>query len=159
METQNLQKGGMLMLSSMSHQIKRLAAFVALWLGVAMTLWPHPARAQAVRSPEEIRRVVTIEKLSVQDGAVSGEVHNLSSHAVRDVQLFVRHTWLWDNEFRPGKMDPGASTFQTMQKEIPAGGSAPFNFTPSPPLAKAAGGHFVTTVSIAGFTEVIPQSR
>src|SRR5206468_13113019 len=82
-----------------------------------------------------------------------------SSRTVRDVQLFVRHTWLWDDERHPGKIDPGTSTFHTLQQEIPPGGTARFNLTQSPPLAKTAGGHFVTTVSIAGFTEVIPQVR
>jgi len=41
---------------------------------------------------DEISRVLVIEKLSVQDGAVSGEVHNLSSRTVHDVQLFIHHT-------------------------------------------------------------------
>jgi hypothetical protein len=146
------------MLSSIARLTKWPIAF-SLWLGLVTMLWPQLARSQAVRSPEEIQRIVTIEKLSVQDGAVSGEVHNLSSRTVRDVQLFIRHTWLWDNERHPGKVDPGTSTFQTLQQEIPPGGTARFSFTQSPPLAKAAGGHFVTTVSVAGFTEVIPQTR
>jgi hypothetical protein len=132
---------------------------VALWLGVVTMVWASPARSQAIRSPEEIQRIFTIEKLSVQDGAVSGEVHNLSSRTVRDVQLFIRHTWLWDNERHPGTMDPGASAFETLRQEIPPGGTARFSFTQSPRLAKAAGSHFVTTVSVAGFTEVIPQTR
>ena len=146
------------MLLSILRLTKRPIAF-ALWLGVVTMVWPQLTRSQAIRSAEEIQRIVTIENLSVQDGAVSGQVHNLSSRTVRDVQLFIRHTWLWDNEFHPGKMDPGASTFQTLQQEIPPGGTARFSFTPSPPLAKASGGHFVTTVSVAGFTEVIPQAR
>jgi hypothetical protein len=35
----------------------------------------------------------------------------------------------------------------------------PFTFKPSPPLTKMAGGHFDTSVAIAGFTEVIPQTK
>ena len=148
------------MLPSIPHRIKWPLVFIALWLGIVMTVWPRVGGSQAVRSPDEISRVLVIEKLSVQDGAVSGEVHNLSSRTVRDVQLFVRHTWLWDDERHPGKIvDPGTSTFHTLQQEIPPGGAARFNLTQSPPLAKTAGGHFVTTVSIAGFTEVIPQVR
>jgi hypothetical protein len=131
----------------------------ALWLGVITMLRPSLAPSQSIRSPEEIQRILTIEKLSVQDGVVSGEVRNVSSRTVRDVQLFVRHTWLWDDERHPGKVDPGTSTFQTLQQEIPPGGTARFSFTQSPPLAKAAGGHFVSTVSVAGFTEIIPQTR
>ena len=146
------------MLSSILRLTRRAIA-LSLWLGFVTIVWPQLARSQAIRSPEEIKRIVTIEKPSVQDGTVSGEVHNLSSRTVRDVQLFIRHTWLWDNERHPGKVDPGTSTFQTLQQEIPPGGTARFSFTQSPPLAKAAGGHFVTTVSVAGFTEIIPQTR
>jgi hypothetical protein len=143
----------------MPDQIKGLLAFTSLLLGAAVTLWPDVALSQAVRSREEAQRILVIENLSAQDGVVSGEVHNRSDRTVRDVQLFIRHTWLWDDEFHPGKVDPGASTFHTLPQEISPGGMARFNFTPSPPLAKAAGGRFVTTVSVAGFTEIVPQTK
>jgi hypothetical protein len=36
----------------------------------------------------------------------------------------------------------------------------PFKFTPSPPLPKRTDGRFERpSVSIAGFTEIVPQSR
>ena len=147
------------MLRSMPHQMTWPLTFAALSLGAAVATWPDPAHSQAVRSQEEVQRILVIEKFAAQDGVVSGEVHNRSSRTVRDVQLFIRHTWLWDDERHPGKLDPGTSTFHTLQQEITPGGTARFNFAPSPPLAKVAGGRFVTTVSIAGFTEVIPQNR
>src|ERR671925_254274 len=102
------------MLRSMPDQIKGLLAFTSLLLGAAVTLWPDVALSQAVRSREEAQRILVIENLSAQDGVVSGEVHNRSDRTVRDVQLFIRHTWLWDDEFHPGKVDPGASTFHTL---------------------------------------------
>ena len=44
--------------------------------------------------------------------------------------------------------------------EIAPGGSLPFKFTPTPPLPKRTDGRFeAPSVSIAGFTQVIPQSQ
>jgi hypothetical protein len=103
--------------------------------------------------------VLAIEKLSLREEVVAGEVHNRFPHAVRDVQILIRYTWLWDDEFKPGTNDPGTSTYITLPKEIPAGGRLPFAYSPSPPLPKIPGGRFETMVAIGGFTEVIPQGR
>jgi hypothetical protein len=130
-----------------------------LLAGTLVVTWQSLALAQNIRSQEEAGRIVAIDKLSVQDGAVAGEIHNRSSRTVRDVQLFVRHTWLWNNEFKPGTDDPGTSAYHTVAGDIPPGGRMPFKYTPSPPLPKRADGYFVTTVLIAGYTEVIPQSK
>ena len=116
------------------------------------------ARSQAVKSRPEIDRIAVVEKLAVQEGNVSGEVLNKSSYLLRDVQLSVRYTWLWDDEKKPGKTDPGTSTFYTLSREIAPGGRLPFTFKPAPPLPILSGGHFETSVSIAGFVEVIPQA-
>lgn len=90
---------------------------------------------------------------------MAGEIHNRSPYIVRDVVIFVRSTWFWDDEFKPGKEDPGRSAYHTLPKEIGPGERLPFTYSPSPPLAKASGGHFETTVAVAGFAEVIPQTR
>jgi hypothetical protein len=112
-----------------------------------------------VRTQQEIGRVLAVEKFTVADGAVAGELVNRSPHTIRDVQLFIRYTWLWANETKPGKEDPGTSTYYTLPKDIPAGGRLPFSFSPTPPLPSVSGGHFETSVSIAGYTEIIPQSQ
>ncbi len=65
------------MLPSIPHRIKWPLVFIALWLGIVMTVWPRVGGSQAVRSPDEISRVLVIEKLSVQDGVISGKIHNL----------------------------------------------------------------------------------
>ncbi len=141
------------------NQAQWLAGFVTIWLAVVILAWISPARSQTFRSREEIERVLIIDKVSIKDGVVSGEVHNRSRYVVREVQLFIRYTWLWDDEFKPGKVDPGTSTYYTLPKEIPPGGQLPFTYTPSPPLPKVAGGRFETSVSVAGFAEVIPQAK
>jgi hypothetical protein len=133
--------------------------FASLLLGLAVANWPEVLFAQAVRSHEEAARVLVIDKPTVRGDAVAGQIRNRSSHAVRDVQLFIRYTWLWDNEFKPGKDDPGVGFYHVVPKEIPAGGTARFEFKPTPPLSKPLGGHFETSVTIAGFTEVIPRTK
>jgi hypothetical protein len=134
--------------------------FVSLLLGVLLTLSPKPSFAQNVASQEQAGSVLTIDKVTVQDGTVTGEIRNKSKNTVRDVQLFIRYTWLWANERHPGKDDPSVAFYPTMAGEIAPGGSMPFKFTPSPPLPKRSGGKFEgPSVSIAGFTQVIPQSR
>jgi hypothetical protein len=133
--------------------IAAVSAFVcaAVLVNAPTAVWP-----QSVKTQEDAGRVLAIEKLTVKDGVVSGEVSNRSSRLLRDVQLFIRYTWLWDDEMKPGNVDPGTSTYYNLQKEIAPGGRLPFTFQPSPPLAKMGGGHYQTSVSIAGFTEVIP---
>lgn len=133
-----------------------LRKIVLLW---ALILWPITAPAQTLRSHEEAARVVTVGEYKVVDGVVSGEVWNRSPHLLRDVQLLIRYTWLWDDERHPGKTDPGTSTYYTLPKEIASGARLPFTFSPTPPLPKVDAGRFQTTVSVAGYTEVIPQTK
>jgi hypothetical protein len=144
----------------LSKQRWTLRIFVALLLGLILAPWPKLSFAQNVASREQAGSVLAIDNVTVQDGTVTGQIRNQSKNTVRDVQLFIRYTWLWTNERHPGKDDPSAAFYPTMAGEIAPGGSMPFKFTPSPPLAKRSGGKFeAPSVSIAGFTQVIPQSR
>ena len=137
----------------------RLFSGSLMWSALFAALLAHSAGSQTVRERAEIAPFFAIEKLSVQEGVVSGEIYNRTSHTIRDVQLFIRYTWLWDEEFKPGKDDPGTSIYYTLPREIPAGGRLPFTYSPSPPLPKASGGRFETTVAIAGYAEVIPPTK
>ena len=142
-----------------SALLHSLAGIIALSMGAMLLATPLPAWSQSVRARDETARIVTIEKITVADSVVSGEVFNRSSNTVRDVQLFIRYTWLSDNETKPGKDDPGTSIYYTLPKEIAPGARLPFSFKPSPPLPQVTGGHFETSVAIAGFAEVIQQTR
>ena len=137
----------------------RLFGGALIWSALIAVLFVDSAGSQTVRERAEIAAVLAIEKLSVQEGVVSGEIYNRSSHTIRDVQLFIRHTWLWGEEFKPGKDDPGTAIYFTLPREIPPGGRLPFTYSPSPPLPKASGGRFETTVAIAGYAEVVPQTK
>ena len=148
----------MITLTSKQTQIRMI--FVSLLLGLILAPWAKPAFAQTVASQEQAGSVLAIDKVTVQDGTIAGEIRNKSKNTVRDVQLFIRYTWLWSNEFHPGKDSPSAAFYPTVSGDIAPGGSMPFKFTPTPPLPKRSGGKFAQpTVSVAGFTQVIPQSR
>jgi hypothetical protein len=139
-----------------SSKQKHVLIFVPLLLG--LTLWPKLSSAQTVLSQQQASSVLAIDKVAVQDGAVTGEIRNNSKNTVRDVQLFIRYTFLWKDEFHPGKESPSAIFYHAVSGEIAPGKSLPFKFTPAPPLPRRSDGRFEPpTVSIAGFTQVIPQ--
>jgi len=133
----------------------RLIGVIAMALAIVSL--PFVARAQKVLTEAETARIVALEKVTVRDGVVAGEVRNKASHPVREVQLFLRYTWLWDDERHPGSTDPGTSTYYTLKETIQSGDKINFTYKPSPPLPKIAGGRFDTSVKIAGFSEIIPQ--
>jgi cation transporter-like permease len=68
-----------------------------LLVGTIMLAGPLTAWPQNVRDREEIVRILTVEKITVADGVISGEVLNRSANTLRDVQLFICYTWLWDS--------------------------------------------------------------
>jgi hypothetical protein len=148
------------MITLTSKQTQICTIFVSLLFGLVVALWPKPSFSQNVASQEQAGTVLAIDKVTVQDGTIAGEIRNKSKNTVRDVQLFIRYTWLWANEFHPGKDNPSEVFYPTVSGDIAPGGSLPFKFTPTPPLPKRSGGKFAQpTVSVAGFTQVIPQSR
>jgi len=135
-----------------------MMTFISLLGGLILLFLLKSSFAQTVASQNQTGSVVTIENLSAQDGGVSGAIRNKSPNTVRDVQLFIRYTFLWKNEFHPGKESPSAAFYPTVSGDIAPGGSLPFQFTPSPPLPKRSDGK-QPSVSIAGFTQVIQQKR
>ena len=147
------------MISRFVLRIYSLSSVSIILFAFALVFWPENAFPQTVSTRQEIARILVLENVKVQNGIVSGVIRNRSPHTVRNVELFIRYTWLWDDERHPGKVDPGTSTIYTLRQEIPPGGTARFTFTPSPPVPRIRGGQFDTSVSVAGFTEIIPQKR
>ena len=149
------------MITFLSKPIRGLMVLAFLLSGFITSFWSKPSFSQTVLSQQQANSVLTIEKVAAQpDGTVTGEIRNNSKNTVRDVQLFIRHTFLWKDEFHPGTESPSAAFYPTISGDIAPGGSLPFKFTPTPPLAKRTDGRFeAPSVSIAGFTQVIPQSK
>jgi hypothetical protein len=138
-----------------------LGVFFSLLIGIVLGFGPNASWSQTVLSQQQADSVLRIENVAAQpDGSVSGVIRNNSKNTVRDVQLFVRSTFLWKNEFHPGKESPSVASYPTISGEIAPGGSLPFKFMPSPPLPKRTDGRFERpSVSIAGFTQVIQQAK
>jgi hypothetical protein len=95
------------MITFVSKQTGTLMVFVSLLLGSILSFWPKPSLSQTILSQQQAGSVLAIEKLAAQaDGTVTGEIRNNSKNTVRDVQLFIRHTFLWKDEFHPAKRAP-----------------------------------------------------
>ena len=88
------------------------------------------------------------------DGSIAGDLVNKSSELVRDVRLLVRYDWRWEDERNPGEDSPGRSLYVTVGGDLPALGTLPFEYTPSPPLPSRDDGRFAPSVEVAGYTEV-----
>jgi hypothetical protein len=154
-------KGEISMITFLSKRIRALMVLAFLLSGFIISLWSKPSFAQTVFSQQQADSVLRIENVAAQpDGSVSGEIRNNSNNTVRDVQLFIRSTFLWKNEFHPGKESPSVASYPTISGEIAPGKSLPFKFMPSPPLPKRMDGRFERpSVSVAGFTQVIQQAK
>jgi hypothetical protein len=143
--------------SLLEENTMKVPLIAALVLAVGVLGYLENSAAQQVLAKEQAAGTVVIEAVRLQGASVSGELHNRLSRPVRDVELLIRHVWMWKNEFRPGTDDPGTAVVYTLQKEIPPGGKAPFSHEISTPLPDRPDGLFETVVSVAGFTEIIPQ--
>jgi hypothetical protein len=149
------------MITFSPRRIRAPMVLAFLLLGFIASFWANPTFAQTVLTQQQAGSVLAIERVAAQpDGTVTGEIRNNSKNTVRDVQLFIRNTFLWKDEFHPGKESPSAAFYPTISGEIAPGKSLPFKFTPTPPLPKRKDGRFeAPSVSIAGFTQIIPQSK
>jgi hypothetical protein len=154
-------KGEISMITFLSKRIRALMVLVFLLLGFITSFWSKPSFAQTVVSQQQAGSVLAIENVAAQpDGSVRGVIRNNSKNTVRDVQLFIRSTFLWKNEFHPGKESPSVASYPTISGEIAPGGSLPFKFTPNPPFPKRTDGRFERpSVSIAAFTQVTQQAK
>jgi hypothetical protein len=131
--------------------------FAAVWVvPVVLFALASGMRAAEVKISDQPPQEISVRNVSVKDGAVSGEVVNSSSRTLRDVQLLIRFTWLWKNEMKPKEDTRSDAVFQTVEGDIPAGGSKPFTYRPSSPMTSQADGRYEATVKIAGFTQLIP---
>jgi hypothetical protein len=110
-------------------------------------------------TPEQVTKPVVIRDISVTGDTVSGAVVNNSGNLVREVELLIRHSWLWRDEFHPGQGDPGQAVYYTLPDEIPPGGSAQFSYRPERPLPQRTDGRFMTTVDVVGFSQIIGATR
>ena len=134
--------------------VRRIGTFGVL-LGI-LSLPLHGATATAaVVSSSQAAQTIVINDLTVRDNVVSGTIVNKSAATLREVELLVRQTWLWEPERHPGTDDPGRTLPFMLGADVAPNTSAPFTFS-TPPLPQRSDGRFITTMEVTGFTEVGP---
>ena len=113
---------------------------------------------ERIASNEVAANVVEIRNVMVNKDAISGEIVNKSPYPLRNVELLLQYHWLWTNETKPGAISPGRSVYVPVNQEIRPGERATFSYTPDPPLPLRADGRYMPEISLAGFSQVIPQT-
>ena len=103
---------------------------------------------------ETADQVLTLEKIAIRDGEVSGELVNRSPQGVYGVELQVLYSWRWNNDHRPGRDDPGRAEYFKIDREISPGQRVPFVHQPSPPLPVRKDGTFDITIKVISFTKI-----
>ena len=142
-------------MATLKHQKPRYWAFVVGFSLTVGVMRAGLAWADNVAVSDNNQKTVTVDNVAVHNGVVSGEIVNHSNREVRDVELLIRHTWQWTNEFQPGKNDPGTASYHTLNNLIRPGESLPFNFVEGSTLPPRSDGQFKSTVSVTGFTEIV----
>jgi len=135
------------------HSIPSLAILVGVTTGVG-----YARAGEEPLSQRDASNMIAVSDVKMSGNQVSGTVTNRSSNEMQDIRLLIRQAWQWQKETRPGKVSPGRTLVFTLNRPIPAGGSAPFTFD-VPPLPNAKGGTFKTTAEVAGFTEMVPNTN
>jgi hypothetical protein len=132
----------------------RFALIVSIVSAVELVIPPATATSATPQIADTADQVVSLKNVTAKEDEVAGEVVNNSQQTLRDVQLRILYSWRWRNEFHPGTDDSGRAVFQTIDREIPPGQNARFNYKPSPPFPRRKDGYFEITVKVVGFTQV-----
>jgi hypothetical protein len=123
----------------------------------AMAVEPQIAEEQVVPQ-NRLARDVAVRNVEVDESSVSGTVVNNTDKVLRNVQLMIRRSWLWDDEFHPGSNDPSRTEYYTVPQDVPPGGQVPFTYRSDSPVLDDRGGHFVTDVKVASVVQFAPAS-
>jgi hypothetical protein len=132
------------------HSRLAVVSFAAALAGIAI------AAEITIVAPEKLQKIVEVRDVRVQPDEVSGVLVNLSSNAVRNVQVRIVRSWLWKNERHPGEDEdnPGRSAVYAVPGEIPPGGRLPFTYRPDSAAPRRSDGSFETSVSVVGLEQV-----
>jgi hypothetical protein len=121
------------------------------------------SQEKVVTLPDQLKetadQVLTLEKIAITDGEVSGELVNRSSEGVYGVDLQVLYSWRWNNDFHPGRDDPGRAEYFKIEKEISPGQRVPFVHKPSPPLPARKDGTFDISIKVIGFNRIFRETK
>jgi hypothetical protein len=128
-----------------------------VFCGVLLSFaWVSMASAGEALSREMATQKVEVRNIQLQGNVISGEVVNKSQNPMRNLELLIQYHWLWNNEFKPGATSPGKSLYVVLDKELRPGEPARFSAPLDPLAAPRHDGYYMTEVTLAGFTEIIP---
>jgi len=128
----------------------------ALVTGFALMLASASASAQTVISANQADKIIEVRNLKSDVGVISGEIVNHSRYEVRNVELLIRNSWKWRNEFQPGNDDLGTASYYMIERMIPAGAAAPFTYRVGATPTVRPDGQHETVVTVVGFSEILP---
>jgi uncharacterized protein (DUF58 family) len=135
---------------------KSLMLIAAAGFALTLAALAQPAAAQDLVTNWQLARSVDLRNVAAgPDGDISGTIVNRTNHEVRNVRLMIDYAWMWQNDFKPGEENPGRTVYVTAPAVIPPHGEGSFTYRPSPPLESSAAGHFIPTVHIVGFTQMV----
>jgi hypothetical protein len=133
----------------------RSSLVAATFITLTLASLPMTAKSATLIPPEQAAQIVSVRNVTDRDGEISGELVNNSRQTLRDIQLQILYSWRWKDEFHPGTNDPGRAIYITVDKDIPPGQNARFNYKPSPPLQARNDGYFDVSVKVVGFSQVM----
>jgi hypothetical protein len=116
------------------------------------------ATADNVITQDVAAHKVEVRNVSVKGNITSGEVINKSQHAISNIEVLIQYHWLWKNEFKPDDESRGKAIFVALDKELRPGESATFAVPVDMPAASRDDGYYMTVLTLAGFTEVLPPA-
>ena len=132
-----------------------MLAVAALLLPVAS--FAPQAAGQELITTRGLARSVDLDNVTARpEGAITGTIVNRTGLTVRNVKLMINYAWMWRNDFRPGPDSPGRTFYITAPADIPPHSQGSFIYQPSPPLESRTDGHYVPSVHIVGFTQMVP---
>lgn len=131
-----------------------LAVGAALPVGRALAEGSLAVGAEGIVGQPDVGTVLEIRDLASSGSRVRATLVNHSGNRIKDIQLAVRHAFLWNDERNPGSDNPGRTEFFLVLGEIEPHGRLAVEYQPDPPLPQRADGTFRTSIEIAGFTEV-----
>jgi hypothetical protein len=139
-----------------------MKASVMLFAGAAMLLviagLTPSAAAQDLITTRQLAQSVSLRDVSAEpNGAISATIVNRTGLTVRAVKLMIDYAWVWGNDLKPGEDSPGRTVYITAPAEIPPHGQSSFAYQPSPALPSRTDGHFMPSVHVVGFTQMVPE--
>ena len=124
---------------------------------VSLLLSAASASAQILVPTEQVEKILIIRDVTVSENRLLGEITNSSPLRVRDISLMVQQIWRWKDALIPKMEAPLNAFLLTLKKDLLPGETVTFSSAVSVPETDRADGHFVTDVSVAAFTMVVPE--